>query len=42
MGKKAVVVESDFDEDFQFSDDEDAPVAVKLSDAKQHYEKLQQ
>lgn len=39
MGKK-VLVDSDFEEDFQFLDDEDAPVAVKMSEAKQHYEKL--
>ena len=42
MGKKvAKEVESDeFDEDnFEFSDDEDAPTAVKMSDAKHHYEK---
>jgi len=37
MGKK-VVIESE-QEDFQFSDDDDAPVAVKLSDAKSKHEK---
>ena len=41
MGKKTVLVESDIESDPVFSDDEDAPVAVKMSDAKHHYEKQQ-
>lgn len=36
MGKKGVIESED---DFDFSDDDDAPVAVKMSDAKHQYEK---
>ena len=45
MGKKVKQEESEIDDNFsdvdniQFSDDEDAPVTVKMSDAKHKYEK---
>lgn len=39
MGKKAAIIEDSFEEfDFSDNDSDDAPVAVKLSDAKHKYE----